>query len=165
MKKLISKVLFSILAFTPSSATLLHASTIDNFTLTEGNGNVFTFSLDSSPAVSSSAASYFTLKNVAYDLNGIAQAPGTFYFYTAGLGGGVQSSEFNFGIPQLFSGSLSAPTFLIGVFTGYDFLVPGPATITIAPATTTAPEPSSMILLGTGILGAAGALKRKLRNS
>jgi hypothetical protein len=164
MKKLISKVLFSILAFTLSSATLLHASTIDNFTLADDNGNVFTFSLDSSPAVSSKP-SYFTIQNVAYDLNGVAQAPETFYFYIAGLGGGVGSSEFNFGIPQLFSGSTSAPTFLTGVFTGYDYQVQGHATMTITPAITSVPEPSSMILLGTGILGASGALKRKLMNS
>jgi PEP-CTERM motif-containing protein len=165
VKKLCSKLLLSIFAFMLSSSSLLYAGTIDNFTLTENNSEVFTFSLDSSPVVSTSNGAYFSIHNVAYDFNGIAQTPETFYFYTAGLGGGVGSSEFSFGNPQLFSGSTSAPTFLTGVFASYDFVVSAPATVTIAPATTPVPEPSSLILLGTGILGAAGALKKKLRSS
>ena len=163
MKKLFVQLLPSIFALTLCSSTFLYAGTIDNFTLTENNSEVFTFSLDSSPVVSTSNGAYFSIHNVAYDFNGIAQTPETFYFYTAGLGGGVSSSEFSFGNPQLFSGSTSAPTFLTGVFASYDFVVSAPATVTITPATSPVPEPSSMILFGTGILGAAGALKRKLR--
>jgi hypothetical protein len=164
VKKLCSKLLLSIFALLLSSSSLLYAGTIDNFTLTENNSEVFTFSLDSSPVVSTYTASYFSIKNVAYDLNGVAQTPETFYFYVTALSGGVGSSEFNFGNPQLFSGPTSAPTFLTGVFPGYDYLLSMPATMTITPATSPVPEPSSMVLLGTGILGAAGALKRKLRS-
>lgn len=163
MKKLFVQLLPSIFALTLCSSTFLYAGTIDNFTLTENNSEVFTFSLDSS-RVSTSNGSYFSIHNVAYDFNGIAQTPETFYFYTAGLGGGVSSSEFSFGNPQLFSGSTSAPTFLTGVFASYDFVVSAPATVTITPATSPVPEPSNMILFGTSILGAAGALKRKLRS-
>jgi hypothetical protein len=164
VKKLLPKLLLWIFALTLSSSTLLYAGTIDNFTLTENNSDVFTFSLDSSPVVSTHTGSYFSIKNVAYDLNGVAQTPETFYFYVAALFGGVGTSEFNFGIPQLFSGSTSAPTFLTGVFPGYDYSLSMDASMTITPATSPVPEPSSMILLGTGILGAAGALKRKLRS-
>jgi hypothetical protein len=164
VRKLFAKLLPSIFALTLCSSPFLYAGTIDNFTLTENNSEVFTFSLDSSPVVSTHTGSYFSIKNVAYDLNGVAQTPETFYFYVTALSGGVGISEFNFGIPQLFSGPTSSPTFLTGVFPGYDYLLSMPATMTIAPATSPVPEPSSMILFGTGILGAAGALKRKLRS-
>jgi hypothetical protein len=56
---------------------------------------------------------------------------------------------------QLFSGTQDNPTFLSGSF----FVAQPDSYVTIAAT----PEPSSMVLLGTGLLGCAASFTRKLR--
>jgi hypothetical protein len=66
---------------------------------------------------------------------------------------------------DLFTGSLSNPTFIPGTFDGVyrpffsspDF----PGTITIEPIDTTVPEPSTLALMATGILGAITTLRSR----
>jgi hypothetical protein len=59
--------------------------------------------------------------------------------------------------PDLFTGSLSNPTFITGTFDAEYMAVPGfpnfPGTITIEPIDTTVPEPDTLILFATGALG------------
>jgi hypothetical protein len=71
-----------------------------------------------------------------------------------------------FDLPALFTGPVSAPTFLTGTFNGVYrdvpvfVLPPFPGTLTIEPLTnSTVPEPSSFALMATGILGAITTLR------
>jgi hypothetical protein len=76
-----------------------------------------------------------------------------------------------FGGNQLFTGPTSNPGLLTGPFSygGTAFglndslgdIVSGPGTI-VASAPTAVPEPSSLTLLGTGIVVITGAIRRKL---
>ena len=60
-----------------------------------------------------------------------------------------------------FTGSVSAPTLALGSFVGYgvDLEV---TDIGPDPTPSAVPEPSSLVLFGTGIVGACGAIRRRL---
>jgi hypothetical protein len=66
---------------------------------------------------------------------------------------------------DIFSGPPENPTFIPGTSTGFVFTLDGPgqpaATLRIETVAQT-PEPSSFVLLGSGILGFAGAVRRRL---
>jgi hypothetical protein len=71
-----------------------------------------------------------------------------------------------YGLPALFTGPVSAPTFLNGTFDGeYQAVVefpPIPGTLTIEPINNPAvPEPSTLTLMATGLLGAITTLKHR----
>jgi hypothetical protein len=67
--------------------------------------------------------------------------------------------------PDLFTGSLSTPTFIPGTFDAQYMAVIGfpnfPGTITIEPIDTTTPEPSTLALMATGVLGAIATLRSR----
>jgi hypothetical protein len=69
-----------------------------------------------------------------------------------------------FASEDLFTGSLSDPTFIPGTYDGVYMPFPGSpnfaGTITIEPLSTTTPEPSSLILLTTGAFTAFAARRR-----
>lgn len=66
---------------------------------------------------------------------------------------------------DLFTGSFSDPTFIPGTFDAIYRPFPGspdfPGTLTIEPIDTTVPEPSTLAMMATGILGAFTTLRSR----
>jgi hypothetical protein len=143
-----------------------NADAIDNFTFT-GGSNTYTWSLPSSPVVAADNFADgigFVMGDVAYALNGVAQAPGEFDFYSILDFGGFdtiladESMPLNeFGL-QIYR--VGAPTFLPGT---YHFLGSDAPSGTLTIASVSAPEPGSLALTGLGVLVLFGLAARRKR--
>jgi hypothetical protein len=151
------------------SATQAQADTMDNFTYQDG-GNTFTWQLPSSPTVLPTdflPGLAFSIQDVTYSENDIPQNPAILSFFSQPGGGGFFLFDTFQGIlssgSQTYSGTEDAPTFLEGTYSLPDFFSgDGTATLTIK----SVPEPSSLMLLGTGMLGLLGlALKKRSHSS
>ena len=151
----------------------------------DGNNGTATFDLPSSPSPSSVLGQAFFINGVSVTGLGrtetvtvgfghyptpfedtyefgfgnnlrIAEAGGEPFVGTSGLlsAGDLNSSPF-------FTGSVSAPTLAPGSFAGYgvDLEV---TDIGPDPTPSAVPEPSSLVLFGTGVLGACGAIRRRV---
>ena len=184
------KALFT-LALLASAFTLpltAHADTIDQFTFNFPTTSTFipvhlTIDLPASPPPSP----YTGINGCAVDCFAVvgetaSNIPYVFYFIQFAPGSTlVEFATYNpiFGPPSapgaytkisasedLFTGSLSNPTFIPGTFDGQYMAVVGfpsfPGTITIQPVETTTPEPSTLLLFATGL--AAGLIIPAIRH-
>jgi hypothetical protein len=158
---------FTVLACLP---LLLRASTVDNFVLTDGTDTA-TFSLPASPTPTNGyAGEFFVLDGVSVTVDGTPLIVNlAFYDFAHPWDGGIDIFESSASSPiieqeglQLYSGSETAPTFLTETFDLTQYPPPsfpvfpagedaGNYTLTITPATT--PEPSSLVLVGIGLMG------------
>jgi hypothetical protein len=180
---LMRKTLFALTRVSASCliavAVALSANSVaahaDTFSFTPDNGPTYNFSLDPSQINFTHfdpdfGANYFPVTvGSQTDAEVIFYIPTVLEGYNDGpldFGLNVQDPKDGFNLyfgPQLFSGSVYNPTFIPGTYTleisedrSYS------ATLVIDEPSTVTPEPSTFALLGTGILGMAGAMGRKL---
>jgi hypothetical protein len=171
---------FATVTIVAGSAISAHADTVDQFTFTFNGLPLITFSLPQPSSPSGTTADGSILFNAPIVFSGEATTdPIETFFSNQGLGGlevMFIANNTEYGAiangPQLFSGSVSAPIFSPGIVNLDDgsFAVFGtsyPTTnnsITISETTSPVPEPSDVMLFGTGFLGLAGlAYRRFLR--
>jgi hypothetical protein len=165
------------------SASRAQADGVDTFTYTF-DGNTFVWQLPSSPTIDPAGVSdvfpfidpagvfpfvSFAILDVPYSENGVAQIPSEFDFFNTSNSGGfeiITPSLMNpantFGA-QLYSGMEDAPTFIPGTYQLNNGTSTGPiGTLVISFSSVSAPEPSSLILLGSGLLSLLGFARKKL---
>ena len=178
LKNFVALLALSAAALT---ATAAHASTMDSFTLTSST-DTYTFSLPASPSTSFNNYGDFTLTPVSITDNGKTKNGAVEFFSNNDLGGISimfgQSNPLNDTGSQLFTISKGVPTFKLGTFTltplngggnygdnnwGDNGCAGNTDSITISqiPNTSPVPEPSSIAFLSTGLLAAAGTIRRR----
>ena len=153
------------------SASRAQADGVDTFTYTF-DGNTFVWQLPSSiePAMAFPGSS-FVILDVPYSENGMAQTPSEFDFFNASIpdGGGFAiitpslMNPANTSGAQLYMGMEDAPMFIPGTYQLNNGSATGPTgTLVISFSSVSAPEPSSLILLGSGLLSLLGFARKKL---
>ena len=140
-----------------------------------GNHPGFAFNLAGDPTISlTSISGPWTLSDVHLTSTGTnGPSMGTFDYFIDNPGPGA--SQHNDGplVFNIFDGSGIGYSDFIANSSGFYFAADimnaagatGMSGINTPPSTPAVPEPSSIALLGTGLLAAAGCLKRKLRAS
>jgi PEP-CTERM motif len=135
----------------------------DTFTYTFG-GNTFVWQLPASPTIGAGdyeTGHYFDTFDVPYTENGVAQAPGAILFFSS-PGGGFEGLGLNTFGPQLYSGTEQAPTFIPGTYHLNNGSLTGPLDTLVISSPVSSPEPSSLMLIGSGLLSLLGLARKKI---
>jgi hypothetical protein len=163
----------SVAAFVVAAPIAAHAAAMDVITFTSG-GSTYAYTLPNAPTTfTTDGVDYIELTNVGVSVNGGATTMDTVMFLGGGtsIGGGLDDvspggdSFANSTGEGLFNNNYTTPTFDIGETGSFeDAFSSKTFTVTVAPQGTPSPtpEPSSLMLLGTGALGLCGAVRRKL---
>ena len=156
MKSLLS-LFAAVFLIAPLAA---HASAVDIFTLTSNSdGSVITFELAGSPTPT-------IVEYEGFEFDNVTTSAGlrNILFFDTGNGGGLNldGTGLPYG-PQLFTGTDADPTFILNTFQLSDSsdLTTNDYTLSITQVGAT-PEPSSLLMLGTGALAVCGAMRRRL---
>lgn len=181
MRKMNRAILSGLLLTSLAAAKPMFADTIVSFSLSLTQlqilpvpppYEVYTFSLPSSPTNFSSpvGSDFFAITNIAITSNPGSPTIGTVFFILAPDGGlyisspafqlGDIESEVFFTYTGTFGTSSFAPTFTPGVYPGLNQDSPDTESVTVT--ISQSPEPSSLALFGTGMLGLVGVVRRKL---
>src|ERR1700720_3937026 len=136
-----------------------------NYTVTGANTASFTISMGSAPQFSQNNY-FFTANPINLIVDGTSESDTLVFFSSSDLGGlnSVFSSLPDLAGFQLYSGSESNPTLLTGVFKLWDLDGTGWYTLTATAAGVPAPEPSTVLMLVSGLFTVGLGFKRRQTN-
>jgi hypothetical protein len=180
---------FAVLSASLLSTVHAKAATIDLFTITS-NSDTYSFSLAASPTPTftgdgcieaAGSGKDFCVDPTSVTVNSSVHKHYSVEFFVFDAAGGLEifnssdHSVFNVTGSQVFSGMVSAPTFTLGTYTlrlsgtgdcdGECETQPAKLVISeVSPGTTSpVPEPSSLVMMSSGLLAAAGAVRRRFK--
>ena len=163
------KVFFAALAAMTAMVIMpyAHADTLQ-YTFTEG-GMVTVFDLDQHPVANSPTSVDFGITPVTFYTGG-SQLIGTIQFALPGQGFcllafvNIGFGPCDYSSNVYFTGGTANPTLLTGNYFFIDNFGGMAANVVVTDISST-PEPSSIVLLSTGLLGVAGAVRRRFRSN
>jgi len=154
----------ALMLFSVATAKADSGQTV-NYTLTGANTASFTVAMNPTPQFSGNNY-YFTANPINLIVDGTSESDTLVFFSSSDLGGlnSVFSSLPDLVGFQLYSGSESSPTLLTGVFSLWDLGGSGWYTLTASAASVPAPEPSTVLMLVSGLFAVGLGFKRRLTN-
>jgi len=154
----------ALMLFSVATAQADSGQTV-NYTLTGANTASFTISMNSAPQFSQDNY-FFTANPINLIVDGTSESDTLVFFSSSDLGGlnSIFSSLPDLTGFQLYSGSESNPTLLTGVFDLWDLDGSGWYTLTASAASVPAPEPSTVLMLVSGLFTVGLGFKRRLTN-